>query len=192
MKIKNEKKELRRTVLEDIGKFPSSYIKDADRQICEHILESDLYKDAGTIFTFITMNREIDVKPIVAQALRDKKIVCGPKCYGDGIMEAFQINDFDDIIAGTADVPEPKDGCIQIQKDDIDLILVPCLAADTGGYRLGYGGGYYDKYLESYSGHTLLLCREKQMVKEIPVEPFDIPTEFYVTETSLNLAVSDY
>ena len=187
--MNKEKNQLRQTMQKRIQAFENEYIENADKQIAGHILDSDLYKEATTIFTFITMNREIDVLPIVRQALKDNKTVCAPKCYDGGRMDALKISSLDDMIIGRKDVPEPEESCPLVCKEDIDLILVPCLAADISGYRLGYGGGYYDMYLESYKGNSLLLCREEQLVEEIPVESFDISTGYLVTEASLNLTV---
>lgn len=180
-----EKSFLRKKMKSVMTELGFTYVTDADLRIMDHVLDSDLYKNASTIFTFITMGREIDMKPIISDAINRGKTVCGPKCFKDRHMEARKIRGLHDVINGFMNIPEPKDKCPIVMKEDIDLVLVPCLAADRGGYRLGYGAGYYDRYLKSYTGDSLLLCREKQLLVTVPIEPHDIRTDYYVTESGL-------
>ncbi len=187
----NEEKQILRKKMKMIMDEPDPvYRTDADSHIVQNILDSNIYKKAGTIFTFITMENEIDVRPLIEDALRKGKTVCGPKCYKDRRMEARKIRGFEDVINGFLDIPEPKDSCPVISKEDIDLAFIPCLAADANGNRVGYGAGYYDRYLKSFTGETILFCREKQLLKKMPVEPHDICTGYYVTEKGLFAAGS--
>lgn len=183
--MSEEKKILRKQMKSVMEEPDQQYRREADNLITGHILKSDLYKNANTIFTFITMLNEIDVRPIIEDAFMQGKIICGPKCYPDRRMEARMITGFDDVICGFLDIPEPKDSCHLIQKDDIDLAFVPCLAADCQGNRVGYGAGYYDRYLKNFKGETVLFCREKQLLEKMPVEPHDIPAHYYLTEKGL-------
>lgn len=180
-----EKNLLRKKMKSVMKQLDEDYVTDADFKIMDNIMDSDLYKNAHTIFTFITMDNEIDVKPIITDAINRGKTVCGPKCHKDRRMDARKIRGFGDVINGFFNIPEPKDSCPIIPKEDIDLVLVPCLAGNIYGYRLGYGAGYYDRYLKSFTGNTVLLCREKQLIKRLPVESHDIRTNYYVTENGL-------
>ena len=69
-----------------------------------------------------------------------------------------------------------------IPKAEIDVVLVPNLLCDRKGYRLGYGGGYYDRWLAGYSGLTVSLCPPERLVAELPREPFDVPVDLVISE----------
>ena len=180
-----EKTLLRKKMKTAMTEFEKSYVIDSNFKIVDNIIESDLYKNAHTVFTFIPMDHEIDIRPIITDALNRGKTVSGPKCFKDRHMQARKIKSFDDVVPGPMKIPEPKDSCPIISKEKIDLVLVPCLAANKEGYRLGYGAGYYDRYLKDYIGSTILLCREEQLIKHLPVESHDIKTDYYVTEKGL-------
>lgn len=185
-----KKRELREEMLRLMVDLPSSYMLKADSMIINNLLDWDIYKEAGTIFTFVTMNNEINVIPIIEHAITTGKTVCAPKCGPKGKMDACVITNLNQIEKNNKGIPEPEDNCPIIAPEKIDLILVPCLSADTSCKRLGYGGGYYDRYLKNYSGHSVVLCREMQMVKKIPADSFDMSTGYYVTEKGLNRPTS--
>jgi 5-formyltetrahydrofolate cyclo-ligase len=185
--MNNTKQQLRNFMKNVMDELSSDYRNNADRLIVDNILSSQLYKEARTVFTFINMGNEIETTKLIQQALTDEKTVCGPLCFSNRKMEARRIVSLDQIRINAKGIPEPDESCPLVQKEEIDLILVPCLVADRNGYRIGYGGGYYDTYLADYSGNTLLLCREKQFVDKIPTEPFDIPVNHYVSEKSICL-----
>lgn len=183
--MKEIKSEYRKKMLDMITSLSNDYMRNADILISENIINWEPYKKAETIFTYITMNNEIDTFSLMANAAKSGKKIYAPRCYKDGKMEARRITGIADVELGIMGISEPKLSCPLLSKDQIDLILVPCLSADKQGYRLGYGGGYYDRYLKDYEGISLVLCREKQMSKKIPVEEFDFPTGYYVTENGL-------
>lgn len=180
---KDKKRSEMKAVLESLD---HDYMADSDRRICEHILHSNLYIDAQTIFTFYPMGNEADISPVISHSLSTGKRLCIPKCFKSGKMEAREIKDLSDITYGYKGIPEAKDHCQAVDPDQLDLVIVPCLAGNYKGNRLGYGGGYYDRYLANYKGATLLVFREKQKDKKIPVESHDIPTGYYVTESDIN------
>lgn len=183
--MKEEKRELRKKLKEQVASLSTDYMRNADALITENILSWEHYKSAQTIFLYITMANEIDTINFIAQASNDGKRICAPKCYKDGTMEARKISGLNDLALGYVGISEPKDHCPVIPKDELDLILVPCLTVDQNGYRLGYGGGFYDRYLKDYKGISVALCRDKQIIKKIPTEGFDIPVGYYVTENGL-------
>jgi len=180
-----EKKILRKQMKKIMEEPDSSYRINADRRITENILTSKLYKKAHTIFTFITMGNEIDVKVIIEDALRRGKVVCGPKCFEDKSMEARRFFGLEQIETGILGIPEPIDICPPVPREKIDLVFIPCLTADPHGYRVGYGAGYYDRYLYAYDGETILFCRDKQMQNKMPVESHDLRARYYVSEKGL-------
>lgn len=183
--MSEEKRQLRTKMKELTASFGDYYIKSTDAIISEQILSWDIYTKAKSIFIYGQMNKEIDTTQIIENALSTNKTVCLPKCYSNGLMEAYQIKNLSDIVLGYKGTPEPSNTETIIPKEQLDLIIVPCLAADCSGYRLGYGGGFYDRYLKDYNGISIVLCRKKQMVKKIPTETFDVPVGYYVTEEGI-------
>ena len=138
--------------------------------------ESEYYKNAKTIYGYLPYNQEVRTVPMLEQALRDGKRVAVPKCYGDE-MRFLWMEDLNQVEKGYAGIPEPiadEPGA----DDATALVLMPGLAFDREGHRIGYGGGFYDKFLAQETGHpTLALCYGFQMVDHLEVEAFDIPVD---------------
>ena len=113
---------------------------------------------------------------MLKQAMADGKRVAVPKCYGDEMRFIF-MEDLDLVEKGYANIPEPiADG--PIADDPTALVLMPGLAFDREGHRIGYGGGFYDKFLAAEPGHpTLALCYDFQMLDHLETEAFDIPVD---------------
>lgn len=114
-----------------------------------------------------------------------RKAGCSAKMPGKGQMEACVITKEEDLEEGKFGIMEPKAGCKVLMPEQIDLIVLPCLSCDKKGNRLGYGGGYYDRYLEKCTGVRVVICREKLMLDEIPAESFDQKGDFLITEKGI-------
>ena len=138
--------------------------------------ESEYYKNAKTIYGYLPYNQEVRTVPMLEQALRDGKRVAVPKCYGDE-MRFIYLDDLTQVEKGYAGIPEPiADG--PVADDETALVLMPGLAFTGDGQRIGYGGGFYDRFLSREPNHpTAALCFDFQMVEEIPTEEFDIPVD---------------
>ncbi len=138
--------------------------------------ESEYYKNAKTIYGYLPYNQEVRTVPMLEQALRDGKRVAVPKCYGDE-MRFIYLDDLTQVEKGYAGIPEPiADG--PVADDETALVLMPGLAFTEDGQRIGYGGGFYDRFLSREPNHpTAALCFDFQMVEEIPTEEFDIPVD---------------
>ena len=137
---------------------------------------SEAYKNAKTIYGYMPYNQEVRTIPMLEQALADGKRVAVPKCYGDE-MKFIYLEDLTQVEKGYAGIPEPiADG--PVGDDPTALVLMPGMAFDPQGHRIGYGGGFYDKFLASEPGHpTLALCYEFQMLDHLETEEFDIPVD---------------
>ena len=137
---------------------------------------SECYKAAKTIYGYMPYNQEVRTVPMLEQALRDGKRVAVPKCYGDE-MRFIYLDDLTQVEKGYAGIPEPiADG--PVADDETALVLMPGLAFTEDGQRIGYGGGFYDRFLSREPNHpTAALCFDFQMVEEIPTEEFDIPVD---------------
>lgn len=134
------------------------------------------YHQARTIYGYLPYNQEVRTTPILEQALRDGKQVAVPKVYGDE-MKFIVMEDLSQVERGYAGIPEPiADG--PVADDPTALVLMPGLAFDKQGHRIGYGGGFYDKFLASEPDHpTIALCYEFQVLDTLETEEFDIPVD---------------
>lgn len=169
-----EKSELRRT-------FRAAAAPDADasRAICDRILNSGAYLAAKRVFAFYPMKSEPDIQPVLEDILASGKTLLLPYCEPAGKMRALQVTAMDRLLPGLRGIPEPPDDASELTPD---LILVPAVAFDAEGYRLGHGGGYYDRYLSRFSGIALGVSFEARVVECVPREPHDLPVTAVVTE----------
>ena len=162
-----------------------------DRQIEERFLDLAWYKNARSVFCTVSVREEVSTLGILKQILKDGKQLLVPRCRR-GSMEACRIGgktELEELLSGRMDVffgiPQPPESFGACEPD---LCLVPCLAFDDQGYRLGYGGGFYDRYLAARPRlKSLLLARENQRVEEVPREATDLPVQAILTETGLTI-----
>ena len=171
-----DKKELRRYIREKKRAMTEAEIEEKSRRLGELFLATEAYRKADTIYGYLPYNQEVRTVPMLEQALRDGKRVAVPKCYGDE-MRFIYLTDLTRVEKGYAGIPEPvEDG--PVAQDRTALVLMPGLAFDREGHRIGYGGGFYDKYLSAEPGHpTLALCYDFQMLPELETEEYDIPVD---------------
>ena len=172
-----DKKELRRQIRDQKRAMTEEQIVAASERLGELFLNCEQYKAAKTIYGYLPYNQEVRTTPMLEQALKDGKKVAVPKCYGDQ-MEFIYLEDLTKVEKGYANIPEPiEDGPVA---DDVTaLVLMPGMAFDAEGHRLGYGGGFYDKFLEREPNHpTLALCYEFQMLPHLETEAHDIPVDY--------------
>lgn len=185
MTRQEEKKQLRRVIREREAQLSPRYQADSARAIAAHLLAMPEYQAAGTVFCFVGTAREIDTRPILEDALAAGKRLCVPLCVDKGVMELREVTDLGQLAPGAYGILEPPAGASAVPADDVDLAILPCVTCDHLGHRLGKGGGYYDRFLSHYRGGTVLLCREKLIREEIPLEPHDYPVPWVLTEKGL-------
>ena len=171
-----DKKELRRTIRERKRAMTEEEIVQRSEKLGKLFVQSEAYKNAKTIYGYLPYNQEVRTVPMLEQALKDGKKVAVPKVYGDE-MKFLYLDDLTKVSKGYAGIPEPiADG--PVADDETALVLMPGLAFDPQGHRIGYGGGFYDKFLSREPEHpTLALCYEFQMVEKLETEQFDIPVD---------------
>ncbi len=185
MTVKEEKQRLRRVMREKEAALSEKYKTASSAAITAHLLGMPEYQAADTVFCFVGTTSEIDTRGILAAALADGKTLCVPLCVEKGIMELRQITDLAQLQPGSYGILEPSADAPVVSTDDVDFAVLPCTTCSHGGARLGKGGGYYDRFLSHYRGGTVLLCREKLIRDEIPVEPHDYPVPWVLTERGL-------
>ena len=151
-------------------------IEEKSRRLGELFVASEAYRNAKTIYGYMPYNQEVRTTPMLEQALKDGKRVAIPKCYGDE-MRFIYMEDLSKVEKGYANIPEPI-ADEPIADDETALVLMPGLAFDPQGNRMGYGGGFYDKFLAAEPNHpTLALCYDFQMLEHLDTEDHDIPVD---------------
>lgn len=171
-----DKKELRKKIREQKRAMTEEQIESASKKLAQMFLTSESYRNANTIYGYLPYNQEVRTVPMLERALADGKKVAVPKVYGDE-MKFIYLTDLTQVAEGYAGIPEPiADG--PVAEDLTALVLMPGLAFDLEGHRIGYGGGFYDKFLNAEPNHpTIALCYDFQMVAQLPTEEFDVPVD---------------
>ena len=167
-----DKKQLRSEIRARKRAMTEEEIREKSRILTEKFLETEAYRNARTLYGYLPYNQEARTVPLLEQALRDGKQVAVPKVYGEE-MKFILMEDLSRVEKGYAGIPEPiADG--PVAEDETALVLMPGLAFDPRGHRIGYGGGFYDKFLASEPGHpTVALCYGFQMFPHLETEEFD-------------------
>ncbi|MBC3795903.1 5-formyltetrahydrofolate cyclo-ligase [Acetobacterium tundrae] len=162
------------------------YSADTDTKIINNFLASDLYKNADWIMAYVSFGTEIYTHDFIKKALADGKHIVVPICNPDHTLTLSEIVNF------PADLEEGHYGILEVRKDclrivdakQLDLVMVPGCAFSPCGHRMGFGGGYYDRFLETINDDcvTVALIREDFIFAEIPMEEHDKSVNFMVTE----------
>lgn len=160
------KRMLRGRMKERLAGIPEERILSGSARITAAVLSSRLFRDAGSVFIYVSVGREPDTREIIRQALKAGKKVYVPKCGKPPRMEAVRIFGPEELRPGRMGIPEPGDG---ERAEDVDLAIVPCVSVSRDGRRLGHGGGYYDAFLRGKGMKTLCLCHEEMLCEDIPV-----------------------
>jgi 5-formyltetrahydrofolate cyclo-ligase len=171
-----DKKQLRREIREKKRAMTEAEIQEKSRRLGELFADSRLYRSAKTIYGYLPYNQEVRTVPMLEKAIADGKKVAVPKVYGDE-MKFIYLDDLSAVEKGYAGIPEPVADS-PVADDETALVLMPGLAFDRDGHRIGYGGGFYDKFLAQEPNHpTLALCYDFQMLPKLQTEEFDIPVD---------------
>lgn len=177
-----QKKALRQWVREERSRYTPAYRAYADAEICRKILTLPAYTQAKTVLFFVAKQNEIQTRTLLQQAWNDGKRVLVPRCAEKGCMDAYAIVSMEDLQRGQYGIDEPKLYCALVAKKEIDFAVIPCMAADPYGNRLGYGGGYYDRYLADTTFCKATICYERLLLPMIPTEAHDKKMDIVVTE----------
>lgn len=155
-----------------------------DSAIYHHLLSQPFYKDAKTIMTYISYKSEPDTHALIQTMLKDGKTLCAPLCETGGQMESYVFCDFSELVLSKLGILEPQK---QQKKfpEELDLILVPGCCFTKNGYRLGYGGGYYDRYLPRTHAVTCGLFYDCLQGDFVPEES-DLPLHYIITEKHIH------
>ena len=169
------KAELRKQVLQEMKALSQKQKIAMDRVLTERFLDHPFYQEAKAIATYLSFTHEFQTQGLIDQALKDGKKVLIPKTYPKGRME-FVVYHPQQLAKTSFGLLEPQGDLEVVNPSQIDLIHVPGLAFTTEGYRIGYGGGYYDRYLEHFAGHTMSTIYPCQIQTFHP-DSHDIPVQ---------------
>ena len=189
-----DKKSIRKEVTEKKKRMSEAEIIRLSLDLKEKFCSLEEYTSARVLYAYMSYNQEVRTAPIIEQAWKDKKRVAVPRVFNKEYMEFVYINSFDELESGYMGIPEPK---YEVFADDFDriaqareaLMLMPGLAFDKEGSRLGYGGGFYDMYLEDYREETnfikAALCYDFQIYEKLKTEDHDVKADIVISNGSL-------
>lgn len=177
-----DKKALRREIGEKKRALTDAQIESRSRTLAQKLFQTRQYREAKSLFAYLSFNQEVRTALIIRRAWEDGKRVAVPKVCGEE-MRFIWIDSFDDLSPdGAYGIPEPA-GDGPVADDGEALVLMPGLAFDAQGRRVGYGGGYYDRYLSAHPGHpTVALCYDFQHLDALEVESHDIPAGLVIVD----------
>ncbi|MDL2206373.1 5-formyltetrahydrofolate cyclo-ligase [Eubacteriales bacterium OttesenSCG-928-N13] len=150
-------------------------------QLRERIFAMEEYQGACRLMCYAAIGSEPDLSQVIERALMDGKSLYLPRTEQHHVMRAVRFHEGERLALGKMNVPEPQ-GDETIDPREIDLILVPGVAFDRAGNRMGYGAGYYDRFLVNGSGLKLGVCFEQQLLDALPTDENDIQMDALVTE----------
>lgn len=174
------KKDIRKRVLAERKTLSFEAQTEKTQKIYEQVISHPLFLDAGEIYCYIDYNHEAGTKKLIEKSWELGKNVAVPKVIGDQ-MEFFYITSFDELKEGYYKIMEP----VTEEKADAPeaLVIMPGAAFDEECSRIGYGGGFYDKYLERHPGYRrIALAFELQITEHVPADTYDIKPEVIITE----------
>jgi len=185
MDAQHAKQALRQTI-RDWREGLAAADRDAwSRAVADRVRTLDAYRGAGTVLVFAGIGSEIDTGDLIRAVRADGKRLVMPR-VGDGDLVLHVVDDPEkDLAPGVWGIPEPRPECPEVTAEAVDLFLLPGLAFDAGGGRLGYGRGYFDRVLARAPGTKVALAFDGQVVKTVPWGPSDVPVDLVVTPTRL-------
>ena len=170
------KTDLRSTVRQRKQAMTAEDIRTRSNKLCSQVLQTEVYHTCKTVYGYLPFNQEVDLLFLMHKALDDGKQVALPKCFGKE-MRFILVSDLSRIQYSRFGAPEPMDDA-PVARDESALVIVPGLVFDRRGYRIGYGGGYYDRFLALEPNHpTIALCYDFQLLNALEPEPHDIPVD---------------
>lgn len=183
-----DKSQIRKEIFAYRRTLSKEFVADNSKKIFEKIIETDWYKDANGVFLYASYNNEVDTRWITEYSLSLGKTVCMPKVSIDDValskMNFYKISSFSDFMEGYKGIPEPVEGLPEYDFfTENSIIIIPMVAFDEKRSRIGYGKGFYDRYLSTHKFKKVIgVAFEGQKVSKIEKNSFDISPEILYTE----------
>ena len=159
-----------------------------DQSITQKLLETPEYAEAATVLTYVSVSSEVSTRMIIERALCDGKTVAVPRCLPGHRLEFVAITSLDQLVPAPFNLLEPAKDLSALTESHMNdtICIVPALLVDAKGYRLGYGAGFYDRFLSTYSGKKICLAYQQNLSKtELPHTEFDVPVDMVITESAV-------
>lgn len=177
-----EKVAIRKQVIETLTSLTSEEKRRIEASFYEVLFSSPIWKNARSIGVTLSNGFEWNTEPIIRQAwLEGKKVGVPKSIHATRELHFYQIEQFNQVKSGYFGIREPiPEQTTRLDSNEIDLMIVPGVVYTETGYRIGFGGGYYDRLLTDYPHATVSLVHFNQLVKEIPIENHDIPVKYMI------------
>jgi 5-formyltetrahydrofolate cyclo-ligase len=182
-----DKRQLRAKAKEDLRHLTKVEKGRIEQSLYRFLFATSYWKDASCIGLTVSQAHEWNTQPIIEKAWEQNKRVSVPKCFPkQKLLVFYEITSLDQLECVYMDLLEPiVEKTTEVEKQDIDLLIVPGLVFDERGFRIGYGGGYYDRYMKNYPNTALSLVGVQQLVKQVPNDQYDIPVSHIVMNTGV-------
>jgi len=180
----DKKNKIRQNCLEQRSQLEEEDYQSKSSRIIERLTKLSEFKEAGVVHCYVSLNRrkEVNTHPLIKMLLKSNKKVAVPVTnFKKGTLTNLYLDRFEELKENKWGVPEPQKGK-KAEKSDIDLVVVPMVAGDLKKNRIGYGKGFYDRFLRDIGCPSAGLVFELSIADEIPVEDFDIPLSKLITE----------
>lgn len=180
--LREIKNALRKTFSSRRAAIPDEEHRLYSNSICDAFMSTEEYKKADAVLLYVSINREVRTKNLIDKILADKKRVALPVCFENGIMEFRYIKSKKDLTRGLFSAPEPNKNCELFTGAQNAVCVIPALSFDVEGYRLGYGKGYYDRYLSGFNVFRVGFCFDALFEENLPRGKFDKKVDMVITE----------
>ena len=180
----DEKRQIRQEIRAMLAHIDENELHNRSMAIFQRLIDMRQWREAKTIGIYVSFGKEVLTSPIIEYGWSIGKRIAVPKAnISTKAMHFYEITSFSQLEKTTLKLQEPLvSECKYVASEEIDLLIVPGLAFTEDGYRLGYGGGFYDRYLPTFHGKTCALTLQAQMVANIPVDKYDQAVQTVLTE----------
>lgn len=183
--IRNDKREIRKVNKQKRAEIEACKKQELDKRICDYIINSMSFKYADVVLMFCPTDEEINVLPVFEEAGKLGKRVAFPKCFAKGIMKFFYVDGLSELKEGKYGIKAPEGG-EEFEISAHPLCIVPSLAVTKNGTRLGYGGGFYDRFLSKFGGISMCVQYDEFVAESLPQEKrYDKKFDVLVTESGV-------
>lgn len=182
MMEEQSKSQLRKLAFKIRLSMTEDQVFEESEEIARRLFNSDIYKSAKRVFSYYSINNEVDTRDINRIILKDKKKLALPVCIDDYNLEFHQIDDLTQVERGVLNIPIPKKKN-KIVPQSYDIMLMPGILFSKTGYRIGYGKGYYDRYLSDKKIFKIGLTYDNLLIDDINHSKFDVKADYIITQT---------
>jgi len=186
MSIKDEKMALRSLLKQKRAEINIQDKQKADQIICDKLLSLNEIKNAKTVLTFVSTKDEVDTICFIKSLFSLHKNVAVPKCIDiNGNMSFYLISSLESLLENSFGIFEPSDKSEKLQDFSNSVCIIPALSFDKNKQRIGYGKGYYDRFLKEYKGIKIGICYDELITQKLPCDSFDISADKVITQTQI-------